>query len=355
MGKAKNKKNLLVTLADKNYVEPAKQLFSSVYWNAGWRGDYMLLAHEISEKKLEWFRRKGILIKKCEPLYRGKVGGWRPATHTSKFYLFAPEFKKWDNVVYLDGDIIVRGSLDELTEINGFGATLDLWNSKLSEQIINVRLMKERRVDKKIFINLSNELIKYYDLKEDAFNSGVMAFSTDVIKKDTFSKLYNIFKKYEKIGVGGDQLIFNIFFYKNWIKLSPLYNIWPIFMRSIFNIEDEKIKGIILHFVGIWQNDKPWIVNNYFYKEWTNNLQRAELIDFKKIPPPLKKWTKPEIEKYSFYLKSKRVFLKKIYLKTKENVEFTYKLALRHISRFIGIAGLFLKKHFPKLYFKLKK
>ena len=46
------KKNLLVTLADENYIDRAKQLFSSVYFNAGWKGDYMLLAHEIPEEKL---------------------------------------------------------------------------------------------------------------------------------------------------------------------------------------------------------------------------------------------------------------------------------------------------------------
>lgn len=50
------KKNLIVTLADKNYIDQAKQLFSSVYFNAGWNGDYMLLAHEISESELRWFK-----------------------------------------------------------------------------------------------------------------------------------------------------------------------------------------------------------------------------------------------------------------------------------------------------------
>jgi len=30
----KLKKNVLITLADENYIDQAKQLFSSVYWNA---------------------------------------------------------------------------------------------------------------------------------------------------------------------------------------------------------------------------------------------------------------------------------------------------------------------------------
>ena len=88
------KKNLLVTLADENYLERAKQLFSSVYWNAGWKGDYMLLAHEVPEEKLKWFRDKGILVKKCKAIYNKEIVGW-PTMVLSKFYLFTPYFKRW--------------------------------------------------------------------------------------------------------------------------------------------------------------------------------------------------------------------------------------------------------------------
>ena len=102
--------NLLVTLADKNYILQAKQLFSSVYHNAGWKGDYMLLACEIPEDELTWFKEKGILIKYCKPLLDDtrSIG-------SAKFYLFTKEFKEWDKIIYLDSDIIVRASLDELT------------------------------------------------------------------------------------------------------------------------------------------------------------------------------------------------------------------------------------------------
>ena len=58
MKQKKTKKNLLVTLTEKNYIPQAKQLFSSVYWNAGWKGDYMLLAHGIPEKELKWLEKK---------------------------------------------------------------------------------------------------------------------------------------------------------------------------------------------------------------------------------------------------------------------------------------------------------
>jgi hypothetical protein len=62
------KKDLLVTLADANYVDQARQVFSSAYWNGGWSGDYMLLAYGVPERDLQWFRDKGILVTECEPV-----------------------------------------------------------------------------------------------------------------------------------------------------------------------------------------------------------------------------------------------------------------------------------------------
>ncbi|MFX0134839.1 MAG: glycosyltransferase [Candidatus Hodarchaeota archaeon] len=289
--------------------------------------------------------------------------GWAPANHTSKFYLFTPEFKKWDNIIYLDSDIIVRASLDQLTKIRGFGAVLDAWNNKLSGQIISSTKRREIGLDKKIFSRLLKELRKDYNIKEPAFNTGVLAFSTDIIKKSTFPQLNHIFKKYRKISVGGDQLTFNLLFYKKWIELSQLYNIWPTFMRRVFNLEDKKIKGIILHFVGISKTIKPWTMSGYFNKEWKHNLERAELIDLKKFFPSIKEWNNLEIENYSLYLKSKHAHLKKIYIKTKENIEYILRFmpgyiirnTVFFIGRNIGHVGTFLKKNFLKLYFIFKK
>ena len=115
----KEKKCVLVTLADKNYLVQAKQLFSSVYHNSGWKWDYMLLAHEIPDDQLAWFREKGILVKHVRSLSKRDFP-WLPATVLSKFYVFTEEFKKWDIVVFLDGDIIVRASLDGLTKLITF-------------------------------------------------------------------------------------------------------------------------------------------------------------------------------------------------------------------------------------------
>ena len=125
------KKNLLVTIADEGYVDAAKQVFSGAYFNAGWKGDYMLLSYKIPEEKLKWFRDKGIIVKKCEPLVdEKKFGRWFSAA-LSRLYLFKTEFKKWNKIVYIDGDMIIRASLDDLLKINGFAAVDGIHDFKL--------------------------------------------------------------------------------------------------------------------------------------------------------------------------------------------------------------------------------
>lgn len=318
------KKNLLVTLADENYVEQAKQLFSSVYWNAGWKGDYMLLAHEIPGKKLKWFKDKGILVKKCKSL-----GNFYHSAKLSKFYLFTPGFKRWKNIVYLDADMIVGASLDELTKVGGFAAVLDdLIVNKLIDQFV-----VPSQMGKKSF----NKLKKSFNIKTRAFKSGVMAFNTNIIKKEMFSELIKLFKQHIKLTKPGnlDQPSFNLLFYKQWKELPIVYN---LDVRDFKFINSRKMRTIVLH---LDRGDIPWLSGSRFHKEWKFNLERADKIDLSKIPEPIRKYKQSEVKNYSRYLKIRSIF---------HFPNWKY-----FIDYQLGLIGIFLYDKFPGLYFKLKK
>lgn len=323
-------KALIVTLADENYIYQAKQLFSSVYWNAGWKGDYMLLACEIPEEKLRWFRKKGILVKKCNRFIEGMQGKW-PVAVFSKFYLFTPEFKKWENIVFLDADIIVRAPIDELAKVRGFHA---LGTRKMKKNFTNPLQIKLEKISKKEY----KKLRKSYNLKEIQFNSGVLAFSTDTIKENCFSILKKLFLNYKKLS-DGDEPILNLFFYKKWKKLPCVYNLNPYYCINFKNVEPKDIQGIILHF----HEDKPWKKDNYFYKEWKSNLKKAELINLKKIQKPIA-WKQKDIKEYSSSLEKKKYSHKYYVFRLQEFVD-----------RAIGLLGIILKNNMPKIYFKLKE
>ena len=323
------KRNLFVTLADENYVEPAKQLFSSVYWNAGWTGDYMLLSHGIKEENLDWFRRKGIAIKKCEPLFKGKPGGMS-AVLTSKLYLFGPEFKKWKTVVYCDADAIVKGSLDEFNTIGGFCSVMDI-APRLRGHLIVEESIINRGLDMEECDGLVKEIGRKYNLRKPAFCAGFFAFNTDIITKDTLDGMVKMMRRYHQVSEYGDQLPFNLFFYEKWKQLPPVYNIQLLNEENRWLLRPEHTKGIILHFVS---KDKPWIARNYFYKEWKSNLNKADSIDLNSVPIG-KSWGKKQIRRYCGYLKMKESF--------------------PLLDRSIGKVGVVLSIFYPNMHRALKR
>jgi lipopolysaccharide biosynthesis glycosyltransferase len=338
------KKNLIVTLANNNYFFQAQQLFSSIYWNSGWEGDYMLLTSGMSEKKTKWLREKGILVKKINsPVFYKELSG------NSLFFfiilcLFTEEFKKWKTVIYLDADIIVKASLKELSETKSFTAAPDILNNKLAHQFSRTyvknskaSIIKRVKASNQKHSALLNKLKEKYSFREPIFNAGVFTFNTEMIKNDTFSKLIEIFNRYAEIIT--PQGVLNLFFYKKWTKLPPVYNVYPYYWHYYYNLELDQIKGIVFHYAGDNTWGKPWNKSNPYYNEWKQNLEKADKIDLSKSWSTSKKWSQGEIEKYSEFIKRKHnIFLIK-----------------RRVDRFQGMLGNFLKKRFPRLYLYLLK
>jgi lipopolysaccharide biosynthesis glycosyltransferase len=315
------KKSLLVTLADENYIDQAKQLFSSVYWNAGWRGDYLLLAHEIPNKKLKWFRKKGILIKKCKTLSTKTSGlGGRHLAVLSKFYMFTPEFKKWRNIVFLDADIIVRAPLDGLARVPVFAGT-NLIPEKLSSYLNNFSKLPPQE-----FETLYNEAKNFFDLSKKGFNSGVMAFNTCVIKEDTFSELVRLYDRYNPIINIADEIPLNFYFNGNYERLPCIYNVYTSAIKGL-GLDLKTFDAIIVH--GMME--KMWDEKHPFYMEWKYNLDRADKIDLEKIPVP-RRLSKDKIMQYS---KKLRFWIE--------------------VDKCLGKAGIFIKERNWYFYLKLKK
>ncbi|HNQ68882.1 MAG TPA: glycosyltransferase [Bacteroidales bacterium] len=324
------KESLLVTLADKSFVEQAKQLFSSVYWNAGWKGDYMLLAHNIPEDNLKWFFNKKILVKKIESIDNRFVGDskYNPAV-LDKFYLFTEEFKKWKYVVFLDADIIVRASLERLTGISTFSCV------KIVNR--NFRCYFSEKESEKI-----KELKDEFNLRRSAFNSGVMAFNTDIIKYDTFDRLVSLYNKYCDV-INGDDSILNLYFYNIWEKAPLIYNL------RVNHFHCKKLDAIVLHFERAFRkikdNDKPWMEGNTYREEWEKNLLNAENIDLGKPIAGIQ---------YSNCRMAYLTFVLRLLMSFKHLVSFC-KIIIGFPEMILGKIGIIIKKINPALYSKLKR
>lgn len=325
-----HKKNLLVTLSDENYLEGAKQVILSAHFNGGWDGDYMLLAYGIPEEKLKWFREKRIIIKKCKPIFKGKIGLFnRDSVNLTKLHIFTLEFKKWEFVLFLDADIIIRHSLGKILNVRRFGCVRESSFLKLKHQFIcylinDLYLNKDKN-------DLCNILKSNFNVNEKAFNSGVMVINTKIIDNYTFNNLKKILIKYNQIYIHSDQSTFNLFFYKKWESLPFHYNVYVTNLIYKYGIMPEKINGTILHFIGYEKGNKPWERENPFYKEWKSNLDKANFFDKNLI-----------IYSKNIQLKEK-LYLKLIIFKT--NIKYNF---------VIGEIGLFLKINYPRIYYFLK-
>ena len=320
----KRKKNLIVTLADANFIDQAKQLFSSVYHNAGWEGDYLLLAYNIPENELAWFIEKGIVVYRCEPLSDpllriGKTS--YPPVVLSKFYLFKEYFKQWSKIIFLDADIIVRASLYELLALKGFNAP----------HALTFTLKDEFAEAKK----LSSDFRKKYDMGRPALNTGIMAFDTSLIESGTFAKIKDLHDSLAGINEYNEESTLNIFFYDKWNMLPVTYNSAPWYMDCFYKIKEADIRAYILHFVC--SENKPWEKESSYHQEWVDNLKKAEHIDLNKVMPAKRIGSRREIESYYRYLRKREMTnsLKAIFLRVDEE---------------IGKIGLFIKKKNPALY-----
>jgi hypothetical protein len=283
------KDGVLVTLADGNYVDQAKQLFSSVFWNAGWCGDYLLLAHGIPESELRWFRERGIRVRPCNPVLSesDRYVGHAPLTTLCKFELFTPEFRQWRQVVFLDGDVMARGSLETPARVSGFGAVRIL-------NVFRTTLRGQFHAPNAGHASLFRELERTYDLDRPAFNAGMMAFSTDLIADDDFSRLCDLFFRFRDVIFIAEESVLNLHFYDRWQPLSQVYNVCPNYERYLSRCRSEDLRGVVLHPYSNFPGGKPWKPQSPLRAEWQTNLERAVNIDPADPRPAVKSLTAAE-------------------------------------------------------------
>ena len=303
------KKCALVTLCNEDYILQAKQLFASIYWNARWNGDYVLLTINTPEAKLDWFRHRNVVIFNLNEYIDETISHLMQNVKLYKFFVFHRFFKHWENIIYLDGDIIVRGPLDHLKTVKKFSAVK---KQRLAEMIRPAAFPK--------FINPTKR----------GFNSGVMAFNTKLIRPDSLQKLINLYLLYKNDLILIDQPIFNLFLWGKVQYLPQIYNYNPGLcgkLHKLFDNKNEHKKAIILHFDG---KEKPWQRSNRFYKEWNENLKKADdIFSFTQLPKICNR-----SKKYPIY----EIYINSLYFEV-----------LIMIDRLLGLIGVIVRKYLQRL------
>ncbi len=292
------KDKLLVTMGDGNYLSQVKQLFSSAYHFGGWDGDFLFIVNKAPKEELKWFRSHNIIVKQLQHRDHPSTK-WFPSVYLNAFDVFTPYFKKWKQVVFIESDIIIQGSLDYLTKVKGFAAVSDIAFPKLENQFLSrteiisgikrSTLRKNLQLDMSSSLQLLKELKIEYDLNQTAFNAGVFALSTDIINLSLHKRLINTSARFAQISAYGMQGAFNLVFTKKWQKLPMLFNYCYNLTSSDSQKRIVSSKAPVLHFASSEKIDKPW--NNpesIYYDKWLNNLKLADSIGKNRAKYPLK-------------------------------------------------------------------
>ena len=200
----------------------------------------------------EWFQ---LMAKRLEPL-SSQIVNMKISNHSLKNYhlplphltyaaffrYFIPQFVTEEKALYLDADIIVRDSIEEL-----FSEDFDGFSIAAVEDAF----------------------------EKNTFNSGVMLIDVDAWRREGVTeKLLQLTNEFHESSYG-DQGILNRLFQNNWKKLPQKYNfmVGMDTVARIYGIDSwytESIKvgneAKIIHYTG----RKPWhLVNlNRFREEW---------------------------------------------------------------------------------------
>lgn len=282
--------SVLVTLADESYLEAARQLFACVHLDAGWSGDLLLLAHEVPEAKTAPFRDRGILVHPVAEWRRERPSRYHAPAVLSKFELFTPFFRAWENVLYLDGDMMFWASLERLAGVRDLHAVSD--RTDLAWQF-----RREGPAE------ASADLARRYDTRREAFNTGLLAFPSDVIRDDTRDILRGLYDRYEGLHANADQGVVNLHFAGRWKRLPDFYAALRHVPARHFEVRKDAFRTIGRHFVGaprVWEPGNPW------NEEWRASLARFEELDARRKQPPARVWSGWEIRRYWWWLHAHR-------------------------------------------------
>jgi lipopolysaccharide biosynthesis glycosyltransferase len=229
--------SVLVLVANEKYLPFAKRLFGNAVSAGNWKGDLLLITNDENIKPFT-INSRDVQVKNVRAIEDSDFSWtmYNPIVW-NKLNIFEEDMKRWEHIVYLDCDITIQGDINKLSRVKTFCAVpYDAY--RLNALFLN----RESPIYK--------ELLKNFDLNVVPLNSGVMAFPSSIINKNTFEDMIALYRKYKYIMYSDDEVL-NLFFYKKWKKLKITYS------YDLEHYRDYLIKNKpprIIHYV----HDKTW-------------------------------------------------------------------------------------------------
>lgn len=257
-----SEKRVVVLLTDEWYYHHTLQVIQSLRIYGNYSGDICIISYWLPDWQEDEFKHQG-----CDVFLFDKILEHNHKIYPNivllKFTLFKEVFKQWDKVLYIDSDTTIRCDVNKLFEYSWINVVPEIAFFPLSCQFS----LPQSDVQKKIWWNLKD----CYDMTRKSFNSWVMVFETNIIHKDMYQEIIDLFYKYEDLLLLPDEAILNLYFYEKHTFLPLYYNnyIWVYsqYFPEIFKDIQEHFG--IFHFIG---KNKIFLKTNKNYNYYIDIL-----------------------------------------------------------------------------------
>ncbi len=245
----------IVLAADSNYMDHAKSLMVNCRRQGSWTGDFCFLCpQECDTSDLE---ARGVVV------FRAPEETW---VNQVKFHLFDPWWRRYERLLYMDCDVLVQGSLDELfTELTEkpLGIYMDSCHGVTTRQ-------DWEHFDKLYGSGMESHPELYEQLKvefphidDPRPSSDVMFFAPEVVPDGTVEKLRDIANRYLEANPNRmDQQVTNLLLHDRLSPLTKDHCTWFAFDDPGNRVPQEAQgwrgdeEPVILHY---WNMYAPWL------------------------------------------------------------------------------------------------
>jgi len=268
---------VIYTDSDPMFLDAAKAMLAQVHTVGGWQGDYAMFHNGLDSNQLQWFIDRGVHVQPVAD-YTPDVSGMRTTAPLQelrrvqlyKLNVLGSWVRQWKQVVFYDTDMVLMREINTLASLRGIHA-------KLSPGPGSTLLTKFSMQPSQMLEEL---LYEYPEVTFEAgCNGGVYAFSTDVIKDDTFDYATAISNKYQKVAHCGEEGIMGLTFLGELQELPACFN-----FNIVNHIKNNNAplvpKPVVLHYVGF--KSKPWFKGHWFNNLWKFNLSLSDHLDYSK-------------------------------------------------------------------------
>ena len=197
----------ILLVADEVYLDHARSMLVGCRIRGEWEGDFCLLCSGDSDTS--GIEGRGIeIVRAPEPQW----------TNAIKFRMFAPHFRKWDQVLYLDCDILIQGNLNEACD----SMAPKLPSIMCDDSSLNSSILDDwKHFDALAGSGMESHPEVYKLLRErfphidsQIMASSAMFFAPDAIADTTVDDLFDIQREFAEANPGSyDQQVINLLLY----------------------------------------------------------------------------------------------------------------------------------------------